>query len=129
MPKLHLIRVHSDLLSTLGVLKYGSTVLCHTLELPWRSNDQNISCIPEGSYPVIKAISPRFGNVFYLRDVPSRSGILIHSGNSVVDTRGCVLVGLDASDQKVLQSRLAMDRLYSKLPDNFELEITKICRS
>lgn len=129
MPKLTLIRLHSDLLCTLGVLKYGSKVLCHTLELPWRSNDQQISCIPEGSYTVIKATSPRFGNVFYLRDVPARSGILIHAGNSVADTRGCVLVGLDTTDQKVLQSRLAMDKLYKNLPDTFELEVIKICRS
>lgn len=128
MPKLTLIRIHSDLLSTRGVLKYGSTVLCHTLELPWRSNDKNVSCIPEGTYSLLKANSPRFGNVFYFRDVPARSGILIHAGNSVADTRGCVLVGLDCSDQKVCYSRLALDRLYSKLPETFELEVIK-CRS
>lgn len=128
-PTLTLIRLHSDLLSTRGVLKFERNVLCHTLELPWRSNDKNISCIPEGSYSVIKATSPRFGNVFYFRDVPARSGILIHAGNSVADTRGCVLVGLDTDDKNVLHSRLAMDKLYSKLPENFNLEVIKLCRS
>lgn len=120
-----LIRIHSDLLSTRGVLKIGRRVLCHTLELPWRFNDKNVSCIPAGSYSVIKANSPRFGECFYFRDVPARSGILIHVGNSVGDTRGCVLVGLDTDDKNVLQSRLAMDRLLSVLPETFTLEVTK----
>lgn len=123
---LNLIRIHSDLLSTRGVLKYGRRVLCHTLELPWRSNDKNISCIPEGSYAVIKASSPRFGECFYFRDVPARSGILIHAGNSVADTRGCILVGLDTDDKNVLHSRLAMDRLLSVLPETFNVDVIKV---
>lgn len=129
MPKLSLLRIHSDAHATRGILKLGSNILCHTLELPWRSNDQNVSCIPEGSYPVIQTTSPRFGDVFYLRNVPARSGILIHAGNSVADTRGCVLVGLDCSDKKLLHSRLAMDKLFSNLPQTFDMEIIKICNS
>nr|QJB21124.1 MAG: hypothetical protein [Microvirus sp.] len=120
-----LIRIHSDLLSTKGVLKYGRHVLCHTLELPWRSNDKNISCIPVGTYSIIKANSPRFGQCLYFRDVPARSGILVHVGNSVADTRGCILVGLDTNDKNVLHSRLAMDRILSVLPETFNLEVTQ----
>lgn len=125
MSTVKLIRIHSDLFCTRGVLKYGRQVLCHTLELPWRSNDKNVSCIPVGTYSVIKAASPRFGECFYLRDVPARSGILIHVGNSVADTRGCLLVGLDANDKNVLHSRLAMDRLLSVLPEIFDLEVVQ----
>lgn len=124
-----LIRYQSDLLGTRGVLKFNNTVLCHTLELPWRSNEKNNSCIPEGSYPSYKTSSPRFGSCFYIGDVPSRSAILIHAGNSLADTRGCVLVGLDVDDKKVLHSRLAMTRLLNKLPQTFNLEIVKLCRS
>ena len=125
MTSLKLIRIHSDLFSTRGVLKYGRIVLCHTLELPWRSNDKNVSCIPEGSYSAIKSLSPRFGQCIYLRDVPARSGILIHVGNSVADTRGCVLVGLDTNDKNVIHSKLAMDKILSALPETFTMEITK----
>ena len=120
-----LIRIHSDVYSTRGVLKIGRHILCHTLELPWRSNDKNVSCIPEGSYSVIKANSPRYGECFYFRDVPARSGILIHVGNSVADTRGCILVGLDTDDKNVLHSLLAMDRILKVLPETFTLEVSK----
>lgn len=120
-----LIRIHSDLYSTRGVLKLGRHVISYTLELPWRSNHRNVSCIPEGSYTVIKANSPRFGECFYFRDVPGRSGILIHVGNSLADTRGCILVGLDVEDKKVLHSRLAMDSILKVLPETFTLEVSK----
>jgi hypothetical protein len=126
MTTLTLIRIHSDLLSTRGVLKFGRRILCYTLELPWRSNYKNVSCIPEGSYSCIKAVSPRFGQCLYFRDVPARSGILIHVGNSVADTRGCVLVGLDTDDKNVLHSRLAMDRLLNALPESFNIDIIKV---
>ena len=125
MPSLVLLRFHSDLICTRGVLKYGREVICHTLELPWRSNDKNVSCIPEGNYSAIKASSPRFGPCVYVRDVPARSGILFHVGNYVSDTRGCILVGLDTSDVGVIHSRLAMNRLLSVLPENFDLEVIK----
>ena len=40
--------------------------------------------------------SPRFGAVrAYLDAVPGRSGILLHEGNTVADTRGCVLLGVN----------------------------------
>ena len=120
-----LIRIHSDLISTRGFLLYGRNVICHTLELPWRSNDKNVSCIPEGKYAAIKASSPRFGPCVYVRNVPSRDGILFHVGNNVTDTRGCILVGLDTSDTGVIHSRLAMNRLLSVLPETFDLEVIK----
>lgn len=121
-----LMRVASDLLSTKGILKIGRKVLCHTLELPWRFNDVGVSCIPEGIYSCWKAKSPKFGDCFYIADVPHRSGILIHAGNTVQDTRGCVLVGLDTSDVGVIHSRLALQRCLSELPEKFNLQIRKV---
>lgn len=119
-------RVYSDAKFTRGILLLGKQPLCHTLEPPWRENEKNLSCIPEGSYTVIKTVSPRFGDCFYFRDVPARSGILIHSGNRVEHTRGCILVGLDADGENVLHSRLAMNRLFSKLPSTFNIQIRKV---
>ena len=120
---LTLIRHTSDLFGTYGVLIYGRKVLCHTFELPWRQNSKNTSCVPTGTYPVIKSNSPRFGHVFYLKNVPYREGILIHPGNTSKDTQGCILPGLDVDGAGVIHSRLAMQRLLSELPDAFSIQI------
>lgn len=123
---LSLIRFQSDSYSTIGVLKYGRKVLCWSLELPWRSNELGVSCIPEGVYDCRKVKSEKFGDVVYVSNVPGRTGILIHSGNSVTDTRGCILVGFDTDGRFVSNSRLALGRLLNNLPDKFKLSITKV---
>ena len=71
---------------------------CDTLELPWLDNQKRISCIPEGEYDVIKHVSPKFGECFWILDVPERSEILVHKGNYNRDTLGCVLVGKSLID-------------------------------
>lgn len=116
-------RIVSDFISTRGVIVSGRVPLAHTLELPSRNNARNISCIPAGKYRLTKASSPKFARCFYVHDVPNRSGILIHVGNSLLDTDGCILVGLDVNGDHIVNSRLAMDRLYSVLPDDNILEV------
>lgn len=114
-------RLCSSLLGTHGVFIYDRKVLCHTLELPWLGNIQNKSCIPEGQYSCVRHYSARHGDVYRLLAVPGRSDILIHPGNDLTDTRGCILPGLDTFDGRVLSSRSALSRLYRVLPANFEL--------
>jgi len=109
-----------------GVLVYDQLPLCHTLELPWLNNSKNLSCIPNGVYDVSKSHSTNFGTCYRLSSVRGRSGILIHAGNFIKDTRGCILVGLDCNDLNVLHSKLAMERLFSTLPDEFILTIRSI---
>lgn len=123
---IYLNRIINDSFFTRGVLVDGKRPLCHTLELPWNQNSSNISCIPEGVYDVSRSTSVNFGNCFRFASVRGRSGILIHAGNSIKDTRGCILVGLDANDYNVLHSKLAMDRLLISLPDEFKLTIRSI---
>lgn len=106
-----------------GVFISNGEILCHTYELPWLGNITNKSCIPSGDYSVVKSVSPRFGDVFYLKDVPRRTSILIHPGNSALDTRGCILPGLDVIPGGVIHSRDAIKRLYSILPDKFTLNV------
>lgn len=56
--------------------------LAISLELPWRGNARNISCIPTGSYTCTYNYSPAFKrNMYLLLDVPNRSGIRIHKGS------------------------------------------------
>lgn len=57
--------------------------------------------IPAGVYSAYGKTSPKFGtNKLYL-NVPGRSGILFHGGNSVDDTRGCILTGKNRSGATV----------------------------
>lgn len=102
---------------------------CDVLELPWMDNQRNISCIPVGTYQVVKHLSNKFGQCFWVQDVPGRSEILIHRGNYHTDIRGCILPGTDLRDINkdglldVVHSQDAMDDLLRLLPDTFELEI------
>lgn len=116
-------RLCSTLNSTRGVFIYDRKVICHTLELPWLGNIQNKSCIPTGIYNTFKTNSPRHGAVLSLADVPRRTGILIHAGNTVNDTHGCILPGTDVSDTGLISSRKALERLYAILPSTFPLVI------
>lgn len=90
---LKLIRVSTGDAGTFGVLLKDGVPLCVTLELPWEDNQRNISCIPEGWYQIQKTDSPCFGETFEVRDVPGRSHIIFHVGNTVEDSRGCILLG------------------------------------
>jgi len=68
------------------------------LELPWKDNQQKVSCIPLGTYSVKRRHSDRFKEHFHIQDVPNRTWILIHPGNYYTQIMGCVLVGGGFSD-------------------------------
>lgn len=106
-----------------GIFYNQTGLLCYSLELPWNQNQKNISCIPSGVYKCKKVFSAKFGNVISVLDVPDRSAILIHSGNSSKDTQGCILPGLDISPGLVLNSKQALQRLLLNVPSNFTLTI------
>jgi len=69
---------------TFGTLTFGGQVV-HTLELPWRDNARQRSCIPPGSYRCALVSSPRFGRVYGVADVPGRTHVLIHAANLAGD--------------------------------------------
>jgi hypothetical protein len=79
----------------LFVLDHTGEVLfqCFSLELPWKDNERNISCIPDGRYPIVPRFSERFKNHLHILNVPSRDLILIHEANFVHQLRGCIAVG------------------------------------
>lgn len=87
--------------ATLGVWDNGHGFRCCTLELPWRMNKQNVSCIPEGEYQlrlressVIKrTTNGDFLHGYEILDVPGRKWIMVHPGNWTHNTDGCVLTG------------------------------------
>ena len=78
---------------TYGVLINEGIPFALTLERPWLENLPNVSCIPAGTYRAIRHVSPKFGETFWLQDVPGRSEILFHKGNIDDHSQGCILVG------------------------------------
>lgn len=88
-----------ETLGTLDVEKNGMYIdTFKTLEKAWKNNEQNISCIPIGTYIVEPYSSAKHPNTWVIRNVPNRTGILIHSGNYYTHTAGCILLGLSFSD-------------------------------
>lgn len=69
---------------TFGTLVFGANS-CRTLELPWRDNRPQVSCIPTGTYRCGIVRSPRMGRVYGVAAVPGRSNVLIHSANLAGD--------------------------------------------
>lgn len=97
-----------------GMLSIGNDFLCHTIELPWRNNSKNNSCIPPGAYVAEMTESPKFGLVYKLRNVPERSHILIHAGNYPDETNGCILVGVARNGNNSIRgSRAALNALHA----------------
>ena len=96
---------------------------CKTLELPWKNNQHQISCIPIGTYYVHKNNIPKFGKHLYFTSVPNRSGILVHAGNYTSQILGCILVGSTFADLNhdsttdIINSRLTIDKIYDLLPN------------
>ena len=105
---------------------------CKTLELPWKDNATNISCIPAGKYNCVKRFSEKYGWHFHVLGVPGRSFILIHQANYVRQLRGCIAVGESHIDndrdglKDVTNSKATMKQLLSILPEEFELEIFEL---
>lgn len=100
--------------------------ICYILEPPWKDNQENMSCIPTGSYIVAPHWSPRFGNVFKVHGVPKRTEILIHAGNRVKETHGCIMPGLERTSCTVKYSIKALDKLKNLIGESgCVLTITK----
>jgi hypothetical protein len=102
---------------------------CKTLELPWRENKRNISCIPKGEYKCVIRFSDKYGEHFCVQDVEDRDFILIHSANYHTQLRGCIAVGEHYADINgdneldVTSSRDTIESLLNVLPDSFYITI------
>ena len=82
---------------------------CFTLEHEGRE-------IPIGSYPVVVTLSNRFRRLLpILCNVPGRSGIRIHAGNSSADSDGCILVGEARGITWVHGSLNALEKLNARI--------------
>ena len=127
-------RIFQDANETLGIftvydIRNFPFYELRTLELPWKDNSKQQSCIPVGEYDVIKRVSAKFGNHFHILNVPNRDYILIHSANYVRQLLGCIAVGYSHTDidgdglRDVTESLSALRNLNDILPKSFKLEI------
>ena len=119
-----LTRLKTSEHGTFGRLQLPSGTVLSTLELPWKDNQRQISCIPPAIYQCDIVNSPKFGRVYQVKDVPNRSHILIHAGNWTKDTQGCILVGMSNNDTQLFESRKALNLLMNELNgQSFKLEV------
>lgn len=101
-------------ISTTGQLSIDGVPSLWTLELPNKDGLPG-SCIPQGVYPVVAYMSPKFGRTMpLLRDIPNRSNIEIHWGNTAADTDGCILLGRTRDKDYVGESRMAFDEFWTR---------------
>lgn len=124
---LDLLRVGSSRRGTFGVLRHGQVPFVLTCERPWQDNAVGLSCIPAGRYRCRRVRSPKFGVTFEVCDVPGRSHILFHSGNTIEDTEGCILVGEEFSGTwdapMLVSSRRGFLELFSYLEGMTEFDL------
>jgi hypothetical protein len=127
--ELLLKRLHRTNKSTIGELFINGKFECYTLEDFDRDfnrdgdlNDEgeqkvhSKTAIPKGKYNVIINMSNRFKRQLpLLLNVEGFEGIRIHSGNTDLDSEGCILVGRTRSVDFIGESRLAFTKLFDKM--------------
>ena len=135
--KLTLKRIAKRDTYTIGKLYINGEYFCDTLEDKDRGLKQSMSlseikakkvygktAIPAGEYEVtLHMISPKYSKKQWyvkfcgakmprLLNIPGYDGVLIHPGNTDVDTMGCLLVGKNTVVGKVLESKDTFVKLY-----------------
>lgn len=123
---------------TIGKLYIDNKYFCDTLEDKVRDSNKSgqfdgsekkihgQTAIPYGTYKVVmNIVSPKFkdrpwakpygGKLPRLLNVPSFDGVLIHVGNTVKDTLGCILVGKHNGGETISQSTYTFNQLMSIL--------------
>ena len=132
MKTLTLTRIAKRADYTIGRLEDENGVkICDTLEPTWRDYKggelkvPRKSAVPEGTYPVVITKSKKFGKYLpLLVGVPGFEGVRIHSGNTVNDTEGCILVGQNLIKGKVLMSRLTLEKLMRLIENEKRIFLT-----
>ncbi|HCS87062.1 MAG TPA: hypothetical protein DIW30_01070 [Bacteroidales bacterium] len=107
--KLLLLRTNQTEKAIVGSLFCEGRKICDTLELA--------GIIPLGWYKLQLTYSPKFRRILpLLTFVPGHTAIRIHAGNTLADTKGCILVGtLNEHKQCLHNARTAEQKLVDML--------------
>ena len=127
---------------TFGMFAMEDETFFHSLELPWKNNEHNLSCIPAGTYICKWVQSPKHGECYLVTGVPNRQAIEIHSANFAGDISkgyfsqllGCIALGMSVGSLPipgpfqlqlaVLQSKAAIAQFEAKqAQQDFQLTI------
>ena len=107
-----------------------------TVERPWKNNESNVSCIPEGQYilrmrdsgVVSRTTGGAYPRGWEVTGVQGRTFIMIHPGNTVSDLQGCIApgkgLGVVGGQWAVSSSRPAFDELMTALGSQDEWAFT-----
>lgn len=114
---------HCYIVHESGIVEYIGA----SLERGWLDNQSNISCVPEGVYPLKLEKSPRFRkDLWELYDVPGRSECKFHAANYWRQLNGCIALGnkhkdIDGDgDPDVTSSKPTMDKFHKALEGQTE---------
>lgn len=66
---------------TNGDIFYNDELICHSIELPNVKERNQISCIPEGKYELLKRFTPKYGWHILAMGIDGRPFIPIHPAN------------------------------------------------
>lgn len=131
---------------TIGAIQVNGKYLMDTLEpraINWQTEQKTAgkTAIPEGRYRIGIAYSKTFKRKMpYLQNVPHFVGIMIHTGNTEKNTRGCILVGkaqairdktttpteqprgyitgeISRDNYRLTESRIHFNRLYAQIEE------------
>ncbi len=82
-------------LATHLVIDHGRLLYSgHLLERGWRDNQKNISCVPAGTYDLVKEYSGKFKcELWEAKGIPDRSECKFHSANYWDQLNGCFSPG------------------------------------
>lgn len=110
-----------------------------SIELAWKENKSQISCIPAGTYKCVYRESAKYPQHYHVLDVPGREFILIHQANFVgsanpkthkPDLLGCIGVGNGYADLngdgivELLNSTATLRKMIAVMgKEDFELTI------
>lgn len=125
---------------TIGRLYINGELFCNTLEDRDRGLLQSDppasikirkiygeTAIPKGTYRVaMNTVSPKYAAVDWYKNlcagkmprivnVPCFEGILIHPGNTALDTYGCILVGKNSKVGQLTESKATFKVLYKRM--------------
>lgn len=117
-----LIRLEESEEGTLGVLKINKQYFCSTLEPSDKENKKNVSSIPAQQYMCEFYSSPKYEKTYQVMNVPDRDYILFHAGNTIKDTKGCILLGQ-------YPDKLRGDRAVLNSGETFKKFLYKIAQS
>gem|GEM_PF-1696029 len=118
---------------TIGIMTHKNQFFCYTLERPYivqniingrdnpNTKENESCCIPAGEYFADFTYSPRFKiNLYCLLGTGKRTGIRIHSGNTISDIEGCILLG-----DRIIRNVKHKEKVYNYFINSSRLTINK----